>query len=159
MSIIGFAGKGIGKIGETVINIGKAGYKKAADEAFRETVKKKSGSFFANATGAVGEGVGIGAQMVAGVGNIVEKGFDYNPKKYTNSLFGINLTKPAYGLLVAGGIASGTKDAYNEYNVRQMGMPSGEVVSSTPQINYTRFGEAMGATGDLVFAMNRNRRG
>ena len=91
-------------------------------------------------------------------------------------------------ILVAGwGIKGMAEGAYEGYTEGRLGTPSGEMLSNTPQTQYTQFypggrnqpessmldvgaqmiNEAnyhnmavdMGATGDLVFAMNRNRRG
>lgn len=108
---------------------------------------------------AAGVGIKTGGTMMVGAGKMVGDLIEYNPKKYTNSLFGAEFSRTGKTLMIGAGLIAGTAGAYNEYETTQMGTPSGEVASPTPSINYTRFGEEMGATGDLVFAMNRNRRG
>lgn len=92
-------------------------------------------------------------------------------------------------IMVAGwGIQNAVSSAYEGYTESKLGTPSGEMLSATPKPTYTKFygdrfgnqqassaseeamdyiNEAnyynssvdMGATGDLVFAMNANRRG
>ena len=91
-------------------------------------------------------------------------------------------------VMVAGwGVKSMFEGAKEGYEESRLGTPSGEMLTSTPQPRYTQFFSAdrndptnsmaevgaqmineanyynsavdMGATGDLVFAMNRNRRG
>jgi len=128
-----------------ITNIGKAAAGKVADG-----LEKVGSAAFTAA--------GLATEFAVGTGEFISRGLEYNPK-FTDSIFRIKFTKPARHLMYAGGFAVGLKEAYEDYRERQMGVPSGEVVGPTPRISYTRFGEEMGATGDLVFAMNRNRRG
>ncbi len=92
-------------------------------------------------------------------------------------------------IMVAGwGLQNALSSGYEGYTESKLGTPSGEMLSATPKPTYTKFyggrfnnqqassaseeaqdyiNEAsyynsavdMGATGDLVFAMNANRRG
>ena len=146
-------------VGDKTFKVGQAGYAKAASESTRKAAQEGLANMASRVGEAAGTGVMTGASMLTGMGDILARGFDYNPQKYTNSLFGIEMTKGAYRAALGVGLVAGSIGAYNDYEVSQMGMPSGEVASPTPAISYTRFGEEMGATGDLVFAMNRNRRG
>lgn len=59
-------------------------------------------------------------------------------------------------LLAAGSLASGAKDAYNYLMNDRMGQRDGRMYSATPTI---RLMDDAGASGDLVFALNNNRRG
>lgn len=104
-------------------------------------------------------GVKTTGTMALGAGSYMGKLIDINPEKYTNSIFGARLTGTGKAIVMGAGLVGGTVGAYRDYETTQMGIPSGEIASPTPRMNYTHFGEEMGATGDLVFAMNRNRRG
>lgn len=81
----------------------------------------------------------------------------------TNSLIGYRLKKRglalAAGVSVVGAVAKETKSYVNE-DLRGRVDPYTTPIS--PQINsggYQNFGQQSGATGDLVFALNKNRRG
>ena len=159
-------GKGIGKaymagaekIGEATINVGKKTWNAAPGMA------EATGSATVSAAERMGAaalyGAETGGKMVLGFGKTLgDIMIDTNPEKYEYSLFGAGLTGKGKAIVFGTALAGGTMGAYNDYETTQMGTPSGEVVGPTPRMNYTRFGEEMGATGDLVFAMNRNRRG
>ena len=144
--------------------VGSAAYwlgKKAAAAA--PGMAKATASTAATGTagfgGAIATGIGTGATMAVGMGEMLGKFVDHNPAKYKNSIFGAELTGTGKALVFGTGLLAGTVGAYRDYETAQMGTPTGEIVSPTPKMSYTRFGEQMGATGDLVFAMNRNRHG
>lgn len=78
-------------------------------------------------------------------------------QKSDKNLLGVKLSKR--GALVAGGLAlaSGSKQASNKFNETTMGTRDPQVTSFSPRIPaYQNNG---GATGDLVFALNQNRKG
>ena len=148
---------GAGTIGSAAYWLGK----KTAQAAPGAAAATAKGSIVG--AGAVGEaaltGIKTGVNMAAGLGDIAGSFIDYNPAKYKNSIFGAELTGTGKALVAGTGLLAGTVGAYRDYETTQMGTPSGEIASPTPHVSYTHFGEQMGATGDLVFAMNRNRRG
>lgn len=160
-------GKGIGKayvagasaVGDATIKVGKAAWNAAPGAA------EKTGSASLFAARGLGDaaltGIETGGKMALGMGKTLgDIMIDINPERYTDSLFGAGLTGKGKAIVFGAALAGGSIGAYNDYETRQMGMPSGEVVTPTPSAaGYTRFGEEMGATGDLVFAMNRGRRG
>ena len=152
----GFAA-GMRGVGSATIAAGEAGAmgaKKAAPHILNGAV---------GAAEAIGDMALTGAEtagkMMLGAGKYMGDMIDINPAKYEYSLFGAGLTGKGKAIVYGSALVAGTLGAYNDYETTQMGTPSGEVVGPTPRMNYTRFGEEMGATGDLVFAMNRNRRG
>ena len=160
-------GKGIGHaayagaeaLGGATVKVGKA--------AWNAVPKAAEGIGTASYAGArtLGDaaltGVEAGGKTILGLGKTLgDTMIDINPAKYDYSLFGAGLTGKGKAIVFGSALLAGSAGAYNNYEVTQMGTPSGEVVSPTPSAaGYTRFGEEMGATGDLVFAMNRNRRG
>lgn len=156
-TIMGAVGSATMMAGKTIFN---AGYNNAPQAMAH--VGSASAAGASKLADAAMEGTAAGIRMAVGAGSIMSKFIDYDVAKYgEKSLFNSRLTKGGMGLVYGTGLLAGTVGAYHDYENRQMGTPSGEVVTSTPQINYTHFanfGEEMGATGDLVFAMNRNRR-
>lgn len=150
---------GAGALGDATIKVGKAAWNAAPGAA------EKTGSASLFAARGVGDaawtGFKTGGNMILGAGKTLgDIMIDVNPEKYDWSLFGASLTGKGKAIVFGAAAIGGTAGAYNDYETTQMGMPSGEVVTPTPSAaGYTRFGEEMGATGDLVFAMNRNRRG
>ena len=106
-------------------------------------------------TGKTVAGLTVGASKLAS-----DAFFEYDPVKHKN-FTGVGLNKA--GKIAALGIAgiSSILGAFDTYNQSRAGVPSGGLVTSTPNINdYQRnAAETYGAGGDLVFALNRNRRG
>lgn len=91
---------------------------------------------------------------------------DYKPsKKAWNKKTGeiettnskMSLSKWGYGLVFAGGIAQGAGKAINTFDSSRMGTMDGYVTNATPRV--PSYQDNAGATGDLVFALNANRRG
>lgn len=93
--------------------------------------------------------------------------------KFTNMLPG-NIRLNKAGKIAAGviGLGFALSDAFDTDNAIRQGRPMGVVTStpsydepatSTPSLsnpsNYSRYAESYGAGGDLVFALNANRRG
>ena len=61
------------------------------------------------------------------------------------------------GAVVGTGLVSSSKEAFDDFNRRRMGQMDSKIYRATPTTpSYMNNG---GATGDLVFALNRNRRG
>lgn len=155
--------KGVmGTIGSATIMAGKAAFNAGYNNG-PKIMGKVGDATIAGSTkiaDAALEGLDIGASMAIGAGTVFSKFIDYDVKKYgEKSLFNSGLTKGGKALVFGTGLVAGSMGAYKDYETRQMGTPSAQVETPVPQINYTHFGEEMGATGDLVFAMNRNRRG
>jgi len=116
----------------------------------------------------LGEGAAMAAGTIArpviGAGKMIGDNFlRYDEKFYNDglwsSLFGVRLNKKGYAAVAGIGLALGAKEAGEEYNRTQMGAPPEKLETTVPEMSYTHFGMETGATGDLVFAMNRNRRG
>lgn len=165
-SVLKGIGKGIGHaayasaeaLGGATVKVGKVAWNAAPKAA--EGVGTASYTSARTLGDAALTGIETGGKMMLGLGSYAGEFVDINPAKYTNSIFGAELTKTGKALVMGSGLVAGSIGAYNDYETTQMGTPSGEVMSPTPSAaGYTRFGEEMGATGDLVFAMNRNRRG
>lgn len=156
---IGHAGyKGAEALGGATLWAGKKGF-----EAGKKMAPSTGKAGFTGAK-TIGDmaltGLETGGKMALGAGKMLgDAMIDINPAKYEYSLFGAGLTGKGKAIVFGSALAAGSVGAYNDYETTQMGTPSGEIASPTPRVNYTRFGEEMGATGDLVFAMNRNRRG
>ena len=85
-----------------------------------------------------------------------------DPVKFKNNIGNLGLTRAGKGIAIAGAIVAGCKGAIDSYNNAKMGQNYG-VETSTPQnILYDvrqDLAETYGAGGDLVFALNKNRRG
>ena len=82
-----------------------------------------------------------------GKGEFVEKASHYS------------LTGKGASILGVGMAAYGVSDSMNILQESRQGTASGEMMTSTPMIDMGGMVDNGGATGDLVFAMNRNRRG
>ena len=85
-----------------------------------------------------------------------------DPKKYGDTFLKAGLNKKGSALMLGIGTASGISDGYDSYTVSRMGTMNGFEIS-TPKMptieNRQDMAEIYGAGGDLVFALNRNRRG
>ena len=85
-----------------------------------------------------------------------------DPKKYGDTFLKAGLNKKGSALMLGIGTASGISDGYDSYTVSRMGTMNGFEIS-TPKLpsieNRQDMAESYGAGGDLVFALNRNRRG
>lgn len=98
----------------------------------------------------VSRGIGaIGTIAKAMVKKVPDNGTGAFIKNYKFSGFGLSV-------MAAGSLLSGTKKAFNTFMEDKMGQRDGYISTSTPQI---RLMDDAGATGDLVFALNNNRRG
>lgn len=89
--------------------------------------------------------VGFGSKLI-----------DYNPEKHDN-LTGSKVSKLGIAAFAGTAAVDGTIKAYRNYNQRRMGTIDNHVTRATPQT--PTYDLNAGATGDLVFAMNANRRG
>lgn len=84
-------------------------------------------------------------------------------KENSGAMFGYSLSGKGKLLLMGAAAVSGILEAGNTYDQIRMGTPAG-IVNSTPRPepldNFQKdMAETYGAGGDLVFALNRNRRG
>ena len=110
------------------------------------------------------DAIGRAERLGVGMGKVIGDNFlEYNPKFYndglSSSMFGVKFNNKGRVLMAGTALGLGAMEAGETYNKTQLGTPSGEMVSNVPETSYTHFGMETGATGDLVFAMNRNRRG
>lgn len=70
---------------------------------------------------------------------------------------GVKMTGLGHSVLWGSTVVAAGAGVFNELNKSRMGQSDGRVTRATPQM--TSFQNNGGATGDLVFAMNANRRG
>lgn len=123
----------------------------------------KAGEKYLEVSGKVYMGLAEGAikqaaGTVVGLGEGISKAFlETDPLKHKNLIGGVGLNKA--GKFAAGVVGLGmlVSDGIDSYNQSKMSTPNG-MVTSTPNIDYAG-PEQYGAGGDLVFAMNKNRRG
>lgn len=159
------AAVGAGVLGTGAV-IGGTGYMLAKDDFKYGKKAAKAGGWLGKKglefTGNVSIGMANGAargvmDTTLGVGDAISKAFLKVDKERPNMLGGVRLTKAgkaAVGLLALGSLVN---DARKSYDESRMGTPTG-MVTSTPTIDYAG-PEQYGAGGDLVFALNQNRRG
>ena len=83
-----------------------------------------------------------------------------------NSLLGYKMKKRGIALIAGAGVASSVgKEAKSYYENDLRGRKDGYITPHAPSMpgsvgsGYGSFGQQAGATGDLVFALNKNRRG
>ena len=85
-----------------------------------------------------------------------------DPKKYGDTFLKAGLNKKGSALMLGTGALAGIRDGYDSYTMSRMGTMNGFDIS-TPKLtaieNRQDMAESYGAGGDLVFALNRNRRG
>ena len=85
-----------------------------------------------------------------------------DPKKYGDTFLKAGLNKKGTALMLGIGSLAGIRDGYESYTNSRMGTMNGFQVSTPaiPSIESSKdMAEEYGAGGDLVFALNRNRRG
>ena len=91
-------------------------------------------------------------------------GFSAGKKKVIESA-GLKMRPLAKGMIVAGGAMQGVINAKNKFQDSRMGTMDGQLTTATPKMtsqgnSYSpSYSNNAGATGDLVFALNNNRRG
>jgi len=101
-----------------------------------------------------------GAQKYASIGAGAVKGIDKLLLKddlRESNLLGKKLNLAGKGLVYGSALMAGAKEAFNDFNSNRMGQRDGQITRATPRT--PSYANNAGATGDLVFAMNRNRRG
>lgn len=103
--------------------------------------------------------VGVGMSKEIGIMSQLKKRFEEGKLFDPFTAQGVPFSTMGKVMVAGWGIQNAVKGAVGTYQESELGMPSGEMASATPEMSYTRFGMDAGATGDLVFAMNRNRRG
>lgn len=130
-----------------------------------DVVEEGASSGFTHMLGeAVQEGGAHAARSIIGGSPMIGVMQQMRDRYRAGTLFdfaGSGVPFSATGTAVMGfGLAStAAMSAKSGYDELQTGVPSGQMVTATPAMSYTQFGIDAGATGDLVFAMNRNRRG
>lgn len=81
-------------------------------------------------------------------------------KKNKDSLLGYRVNGLGLGVAFAGAAAVGAGSAGKEYLTQNMrGQVDGQTTPYAPRLPSYAFGEQSGASGDLVFALNKNRKG
>lgn len=100
----------------------------------------------------VGAALGKYGSTMAGIGRklVTEDLRESNILKHKATKFGA-------GLIVGASVIGGMRGALSELSTRRMGQMDTRTHRATPQI--PAYEQNAGATGDLVFAMNANRRG
>lgn len=89
--------------------------------------------------------------------NIAGKMIKKNPGNNADGIISdYSLSGFGKAMVIGGSLVKGAKDAFNTYMSSKVGQRDGYISSVTPQI---RLADNAGATGDLVFALNNNRRG
>lgn len=163
------AGASIGAVGSIVANnplktasvlggfaLGTAELAGAATIGFAEVAGAATIGFGKVATGtgiyAAQKYGSIGAGMVKGIDKFLLK----DAPKDVN-LLGKKLNAAGKGLVVGSALFAGAKEAFNDFNSNRMGQRDGMITRATPRT--PSYANNAGATGDLVFAMNKNRRG
>lgn len=110
------------------------------------------------AEGAIPAAKKIGREALNWTTGIAKTTADLTLRENPNRLLGYEFNaigKTAFiGAMAIGGISSGLDNRDQMY----MGVPGG-LVNSTPSMNMATMAQDYGAGGDLVFALNRNRRG
>lgn len=138
---IGMGARGIGKISNTVDNLTE----KAFNKRF---IRLENG--FGNPLEGFKE---LGKASINMVSPFIKE------SKH-NSLLGIRVNKVGIGLLGTGLVAAGAIGETKNYLTQTTrGQVDSSVTSFAPRLPSYSFGEQAGATGDLVFALNNNRRG
>lgn len=89
--------------------------------------------------------------------NVAGKMIKKNPGNNADGIISdYSLSGFGKALVIGGSLVKGAKDAFNTYMNSKIGQRDGYISSVSPQIQFT---DNAGATGDLVFALNNNRRG
>lgn len=140
---VGTVGMGVGGVALGLTEAVGAGAIKGAE---------LTGAAAINSIPMVAHGIGKYASAAAGLGNKLIK-----PTNNPNNMLGHKMTGLGAGLVVGSALLSGTQEAFNSFNRNRMGQSDGQITRATPRT--PSYAQNAGATGDLVFAMNRNRRG
>lgn len=136
------------------------------------TVGVKTAKFIGKSGGALGMGVdkSMGGVLGGGVsfnstlhgmGRAI-KGFSEKMVKETATGNGIKLSGMGKAAVLTGALYGGTRDEVVNSQERQMGMNTGVTRATPTMMPMQQAPHSMnhaGATGDLVFAMHKNRRG
>ena len=157
---------GFRSIADAMIGIGDSTQKTAsAVSSFSTKVRKKAGKAINETAEKVGKhekGIGFDlkgaiakdvklhtSQVLNFAGSLVEE--------TDKNLLGIKLN--GRGKIVAAGAAlvGGSAQGVRSYNQKSMGARDGQITGHTPTL--PAYANNAGATGDLVFALNANRRG
>lgn len=111
-------------------------------------------------------GYGSAARMMNGVakgaGSLIKHTpatsvWDESKKAFNNTSGKYRLSKLGWGAIGAAGIAGSLMSAVDTYDQARMGVRDEYITQAAPKI--PSYKEDGGASGDLVFALNRNRRG
>lgn len=147
-----------GVIGGAAFNLGKAAINGAANAAPYVGAAAKSVTGVA-AGGAMAVGGVMGASALGVVNALGDSMISYKPTKLnsTGRLSDIKFSGLGKGLIGAGMLATGVKNAASEYQKIKMGQKDNYVTRATPRM--PAYNNNAGATGDLVFALNNLRRG
>lgn len=167
-------GAGIGAVGLPLVGGGAMwGASKIAEKAWAGlTSSVADGAGITGAAANVGVGLGIMASKTASFGlDMLQsapargqlramKGIFNNVidvKKVGEEIEGVGLGWAGHAIMDVSMVAEGAKKAFNAFNTAHMGQMDGQIRRATPMI--PAYADNAGASGDLVFALNRNRRG
>lgn len=103
-----------------------------------------------------GYAAGKYASIGAGVAKHIDKYWLKEDKRPSNIL-GTKMNMLGKTAVVGSALIGGTAEAFDQFNTNRMGQRDGMITRATPRT--PSYANNAGATGDLVFAMNRNRRG
>lgn len=157
----------LGKIGASTLARGKAGLSK-----FKVLARHELGKA-ARQTGKVGMAGGnlVGQTIARDTKRVVRQtaniASSFVKEDRANSLLGYRLKKRGVALAAGVGVLStAAKETKSHFTEDLRGTQSGSITPYAPSFNsrsvgngYGNYGAQAGATGDLVFALNRNRRG
>ena len=152
-------GTGAEKAGEYVIKNG-ANIERAVSTGLGKAVGKGITHVAIPAVKGATEAI---AGPAMGVIDVVSKAsFFRDPKKFPDNLGHFGMSNIGKGIAVAGALVAGIKGGIDSYNKAKMGQSYGLETSTPQNILYDvrqDLADTYGAGGDLVFALNQNRRG
>lgn len=153
-----------GKISKGTILKGKiAGAKMMSDAGYQlGRIVRNAGQGLGKIGTVLGDTLKVNAKKTLKSSLNIASSFLKEDKK--NSLIGYRLKKRGFALAAGLGVASTAVKETNSYFKEDLrGKQDGYTTPFAPSMKvgsgYGSFGQQAGATGDLVFALNRNRRG
>jgi hypothetical protein len=156
---VGAAGYGMERLGRGVVNAFKSTALDAPGGA------AEAGSAFAAGVGKIAGGIGKGALAAVNSGAAAQQvgllrnlgNHIVNFKETAEGIEDVTLGHVGHAMMNVSMGVEAAKKAFNTYNTIHMGQMDGQVRRATPMV--PAYADNAGATGDLVFALNRNRRG
>jgi hypothetical protein len=99
------------------------------------------------------------ARMAKGIIGMGSKLVNFNAE--ADMFSKVKFTGLGKSLIAGSALIKGAAGGFNELNKSHMGTMDGQITRATPRMQPSQpaYAQNAGATGDLVFAMNKNRRG